>query len=35
MDAKRVATLTGDELKLDNPDRTAGGRTVIVLRRAK
>ena len=35
MDAKRVATLTGDELKLDNPGRTAGGRTVIVLRRAK
>lgn len=34
-DAKRVATLTGDELKLDNPSRTAGGRTVIVLRRAK
>ena len=34
-DAKRVATLTGDELKLDNPGRTAGGRTVIVLRRAK
>ena len=35
MDAKRVATLTGDELKLDNPDRTAGGQTVVVLRRAK
>jgi hypothetical protein len=35
MDAKRVATLTGDELKIDNPGRTAGGRTVIVLRRAK
>jgi Lipocalin-like domain len=34
-DAKRVVTLTGDELKLDNPGRTAGGRTVIVLRRAK
>jgi hypothetical protein len=27
-DAKRVATLTGEELKLDNPGRTAGGRTV-------
>jgi Lipocalin-like domain len=35
MDAKRVATLSGDELKLDNPGRTAGGRTVTVLRRAK
>jgi hypothetical protein len=34
-DAKRVATLTGDELKLDNPGRTAGGRTVSVWRRAK
>ena len=34
-DAKRVATLTGDELKLDNPGRTAGGRTVMVWRRAK
>ncbi len=34
-DAKRVATLTGDELKLDNPGRTAGGSTVMVLRRAK
>jgi hypothetical protein len=34
-DAKRVVTLTGDELKIDNPGRTAGGRTVIVLRRAK
>jgi len=34
-DAKRVATLTGDELKLDNPSRTAGGRTVTVWRRAK
>ena len=34
-DAKRVATLTGDELKLDNPGRTAGGKTVMVWRRAK
>ena len=34
-DAKRVATLTGDELKLDNPARTAGGKTVTVWRRAK
>jgi len=33
-DAKRVVTLNGNELKLDNPGRTAGGRTVIVLRRA-
>jgi hypothetical protein len=32
---KRVATLTGDELKLDNPGRQAGGRTVTVWRRAK
>ena len=35
MDAKRVAMLTGDELKLDNPGRLAGGQTVVVLRRAK
>jgi hypothetical protein len=34
-DAKRVATLTGDELKLDNPGRTAGGTTVIIWKRAK
>ena len=34
-DAKRVAILTGDELKLDNPGRIAGGRTVTVWRRAK
>ena len=34
-DAKRVATLTGDELKLDNPGRTAGGKTELVWRRAK
>jgi hypothetical protein len=34
-DAKRVVTLTGDELKLDNTGRTAGGRIVIVWRRAK
>jgi Lipocalin-like domain len=34
-EAKRAVTLTGDELKLDNPGRTAGGRTVIVWRRAK
>ena len=32
---KRVATLTGDELKIDNPGRQAGGRTVTVWRRAK
>jgi hypothetical protein len=32
---KRVATLTGDELKIDNPARQAGGRTVTVWRRAK
>jgi hypothetical protein len=34
-DTERVATLTGDDLKLDNPSRTAGGRTVTVWRRAK
>ena len=34
-DAKRVATFTGDELKLDNPGRMAGGKTVTVWRRAK
>jgi hypothetical protein len=32
---KRVATLTGDELKIDNPGRQAGGRTVMVWKRAK
>jgi Lipocalin-like domain len=32
---KRVATFTGDELKLDNPGRLAGGRTVTVWRRVK
>jgi hypothetical protein len=32
---KRVATLMGDELKIDNPGRQAGGRTVTVWRRAK
>jgi hypothetical protein len=32
---KRVATLTGDELKIDNPGRQAGGRTVTVWRRTK
>jgi Lipocalin-like domain len=34
-DAKRVATLTGDELKLENPGRQAGGKTIIVWTRAK
>jgi hypothetical protein len=33
-DAKRVATLTGDELKLENSGRQAGGKTTIVWRRA-
>jgi hypothetical protein len=33
--AKRVATFTGDELKLDNPGRQAGGRTVTVWRRMR
>jgi Lipocalin-like domain len=32
---KRVATFAGDELKLDNPGRLAGGRTVTVWRRVK
>ncbi len=32
---KRVATLTGDELKMDNAGRLAGGRTVVVWRRVK
>jgi hypothetical protein len=32
---KRVATVTGDELKIDNPGRQAGGRTVTVWRRVK
>ena len=34
-EAKRSVTLTGDELKIDNPGRTAGGRTVMVWRRVK
>ena len=34
-DVKRVVTLTGDELKIDNASRTAGGRTVTVWRRVK
>jgi hypothetical protein len=32
---KRVATLMGDELKIDNPGRQAGGRTVTVWKRTK
>lgn len=32
---KRVAALMGDDLKIDNPGRQAGGRTVTVWRRAK
>ena len=34
-DVKRVVTLTGDEMKIDNASRTAGGRTVTVWRRLK
>ena len=34
-DAKRVATVAGDELKIDNAGRTAGGRTAMVWRRIK
>ena len=34
-DAKRVATVAGDELKIDNAGRTAGGRTAVVWRRIK
>jgi Lipocalin-like domain len=34
-DVKRVVTLTGDEMKIDNASRTAGGRTVTVWRRIK
>jgi hypothetical protein len=32
---KRAVTLSGDELKIENPGRTAGGRTVMVWRRIK
>ena len=32
---KRTVTLNGDELKIDNPGRQAGGRTVTVWRRMK
>jgi len=34
-DVKRVVTLTGDEMKVDNASRTAGGRTITVWRRIK
>jgi hypothetical protein len=33
--AKRAVTLTGDEMKFDNPGRTAGGNVVIVWKRIK
>ena len=31
--AKRAVTITGDEMKFDNPGRTAGGNVVIVWKR--
>ena len=34
-DANRAVTLTGDELRFDNPGRTAGGNVVIVWKRIK
>ena len=34
-EAKRVAVFSGDELKLDNPGRMAGGKTVTVWKREK
>jgi hypothetical protein len=33
--AKRSVTLTGDEMRFDNPGRTAGGNVVIVWKRIK
>ena len=33
--ARRAVTLTGDEMKFDNPGRTAGGNVVIVWKRIK
>jgi hypothetical protein len=33
--AKRAVTITGDEMKFDNPGRTAGGNVVIVWKRIK
>jgi hypothetical protein len=34
-DSPRVVTLTGDEMRFDNPGRTAGGNVVIVWKRDK
>jgi hypothetical protein len=34
-DLKRVVTLTGDEMRLDNRGRSAGGKNVIVWKRIK
>jgi hypothetical protein len=33
--AKRMITFTGDEMKVTNPGRLAGGQTVIVWKRAR
>jgi hypothetical protein len=33
--AKRLVTFTGDEMKVTNPGRLAGGQTLIVWKRAK
>jgi hypothetical protein len=33
--AKRMVAITGDEMKVTNPGRLAGGQTVIVWKRAK
>jgi hypothetical protein len=33
--AKRIVTFTGDEMRFDNPGRTAGGRVVVVWKRIK
>jgi hypothetical protein len=33
--AKRMATLNGDELRMNNPGRLGGGQTNLVWKRAK
>ena len=33
--AKRIVTFSGDDMRFDNPGRTAGGRVVVVWKRIK
>jgi Lipocalin-like domain len=35
LEAKRIATLTGDDLKWENPARLAGGKTLLAWKRAQ